>query len=87
MIVRAKTLRVVNSLNVIDVYLDAVQDIGRAVPREDIERVVDILYEVWQEGKAVFTMGNGGSASTATHLACDLAKCTLVPGRPRPGSA
>ena len=80
MIVRAKTFRTVNSRNVIDVYLDAVQDIGRALPREDIERVVDILYEAWQQSKAVFTMGNGGSASTATHLACDLAKCTIVPG-------
>ena len=78
-----RTLRAVNSRNVIDVYLDAVQDIGRALPREDIERAVDILYEAWQQGKAVFTMGNGGSASTATHLACDLAKCTMVPGRPR----
>jgi len=31
----------------------------------------------------VFTMGNGGSASTATHLVCDLAKCTIMPGRHR----
>lgn len=81
--VRARTLRVVNSLDVIDVYLDAVQEIGRALPREDIQRAVDILYEAWRLGKAVFTMGNGGSASTATHLACDLAKCTIVPGRHR----
>ena len=83
MIVRAKALRTVNSGSVIDVYLVVVQDIARALPREDIERVVDILYEAWQEGNAVFTMGNGGSASTASHLACDLAKCTLVPGRHR----
>ena len=81
--VRIKTLRTVHSGNVIDVYLEAVQDIGRALPRHDIERVVDILYEAWQQSKAVFTMGNGGSASTATHLACDLAKCTMVPGRRR----
>jgi D-sedoheptulose 7-phosphate isomerase len=81
--VRAKTLGAVNSLNVIGVYLDAVQDIGRTLPHEDIQRVVDVLYEAWQQGKAVFTMGNGGSASTATHLACDLAKCTIVPGRHR----
>jgi len=81
--VRAKTLGAVNSLNVIGAYLDAVQDIGRTLPREDIQRVVDVLYEAWQQGKAVFTMGNGGSASTATHLACDLAKCTIVPSHHR----
>jgi len=78
-----KTFRAVDSRNVIDVYLDAVQEIGRALRREDIERAVDLLYEAWRHGKAVFTMGNGGSASTATHLACDLAKCTIVPGRRR----
>jgi len=81
--VRAETPPAVNSANVIDIYLEAVQDMGRALPREDIQRVVDMLYEAWQQHKAVFTMGNGGSASTATHLACDLAKCTIVPGRHR----
>ncbi|MDP2937372.1 MAG: SIS domain-containing protein [Dehalococcoidia bacterium] len=81
--VGAKTLKAVNSLNVIDVYLDALQDIGQALPRQDIQRAVDILYEAWQHSGTVFTMGNGGSASTASHLACDLAKCTIVPGRQR----
>jgi D-sedoheptulose 7-phosphate isomerase len=28
-------------------------------------------------------MGNGGSAATASHFACDLSKGTLMPGRPR----
>ncbi len=28
-------------------------------------------------------MGNGGSASTASHFVCDLAKCTIVEGAPR----
>ena len=28
-------------------------------------------------------MGNGGSASTATHFACDLSKVTLSAGKPR----
>jgi len=28
-------------------------------------------------------MGNGGSAATASHFACDLAKGTITPGRPR----
>jgi D-sedoheptulose 7-phosphate isomerase len=78
-----KTVGAVDSRNVIDAFLDAVQEIGRALPRKDIERVVDMLYEAWSQGRAVFTMGNGGSASTATHLACDLAKCTMVPGRHR----
>jgi hypothetical protein len=58
--VTTKRPRSVNSSSVIDAYLDAVQDIGRALPRDDIQRVVDILYWAWRQGKAVFTMGNGG---------------------------
>ncbi len=81
--VRALKVRTLNRLNVIDAYFEALQDLGRALPRQDIYRVVDILFEAWQAGNAVYTMGNGGSASTATHFACDLAKCTIVPGRKR----
>jgi D-sedoheptulose 7-phosphate isomerase len=81
--VRALKARTLNCLNVIDAYFEALQDLGQALPRQDIYRVVDILFDAWQAGNAVYTMGNGGSASTATHFACDLAKCTIVPGRKR----
>ena len=30
----------------------------------------------------MFTCGNGGSAATAVHLACDLAKGAIAPGKP-----
>jgi D-sedoheptulose 7-phosphate isomerase len=73
----------INSTNVVDAYFEAAEGIARLLPRRDIESVVDILHEAWQHGRTVFAMGNGGSASTATHLACDLAKCTIAPGRRR----
>jgi D-sedoheptulose 7-phosphate isomerase len=38
--------------------------------------VVGILQEARVSGRQVFIMGNGGSASTATHFVCDLAKNT-----------
>ena len=81
--VRSLKARTLNCLNVIDAYLEALQDLGQTLPRQDIYRVVDILFDAWQAGNAVYTMGNGGSASTASHFACDLAKCTIVPGRKR----
>ena len=81
--VRALKARPLNCLNVIDAYLEALQDLGETLSRQDIYRVVDILFDAWQRGNAVYTMGNGGSASTASHFACDLAKCTIVPGRKR----
>jgi D-sedoheptulose 7-phosphate isomerase len=39
-----------------------------------IEKVISILFEAWKFDLPVFIMGNGGSASTASHLAADFAK-------------
>ena len=44
---------------------------------EDIKRVTDILYKAYKRDKQIFIIGNGGSASTASHFACDLSKGTL----------
>jgi D-sedoheptulose 7-phosphate isomerase len=45
-----------------------------------MESAVNELFSAWKGGKKVFVIGNGGSASTATHLACDLAKNVGHPG-------
>lgn len=46
-----------------------------------MELAIDLLFEVWKNGNWVYLMGNGGSASTATHLAADLTKTvTEKPG-------
>ncbi len=39
-----------------------------------IERTIDILLEAWKNDSQIFVIGNGGSASPATHFACDLNK-------------
>lgn len=48
---------------------------------EVISEVIDILFEAWKKNRWVFIIGNGGSASTAAHLAADLVKTTInLPG-------
>jgi D-sedoheptulose 7-phosphate isomerase len=74
---------VVKAGTIIDEYLQMMEEVGRRLPRAEIQQAVDILYDCWRRGGTVFAAGNGGSASTATHLACDLAKATIVPGRRR----
>lgn len=64
-------------------YLDGMERISRELSRADLTRAIDILFEAWRRESTVFVMGNGGSASTATHLACDLAKYTIVGDKPR----
>ena len=46
------------------------------LPFATIERVSDLLYRAYEEGRNVFLFGNGGSAALASHFACDLAKGT-----------
>jgi D-sedoheptulose 7-phosphate isomerase len=53
------------------------------LPWQETQLVVDILRTAWLTGKQVFILGNGGSAATASHMACDLGKNTAVPGLPR----
>ncbi|OFW62292.1 MAG: hypothetical protein A2Y74_04350 [Actinobacteria bacterium RBG_13_63_9] len=74
---------VVQASTVIDEYLRTMEEVGRGLPRAEIRRAIDILYVCWRREGTVFAAGNGGSASTATHLACDLAKATIVTGRRR----
>lgn len=47
-----------------------------------VEQVLTILHEARLENKQVFILGNGGSASTASHFVCDLGKNTRVKGAP-----
>jgi D-sedoheptulose 7-phosphate isomerase len=64
-------------------YLAEVKTVAESISREDIDRVIELLYQAWQQDRRVFICGNGGSAGTATHFACDLAKTTIVDSKKR----
>jgi len=57
--------------------------LGDASVAEGISRLVPVLLQARVEGHTIFFFGNGGSASTASHMAQDLAKLTIVEGRKR----
>ncbi len=64
-------------------YLSEMQGTLSKLPINEIERVVDLLRQARAQKKRVFLFGNGGSAATASHLACDLGKGTNAHGKPR----
>jgi len=64
-------------------YLDAMEGVVAAISREAVERFVDRLFAGWQADATTFIIGNGGSASTASHMMNDLSKMTTVPGARR----
>jgi D-sedoheptulose 7-phosphate isomerase len=57
-------------------YINGLQQTMDQLPRQLIADVIEILHEARIQGSQVFIMGNGGSASTASHFVCDLAKNT-----------
>lgn len=64
-------------------YASELADTLSGLPFADIELAVKTLHEARLRDRHIFVMGNGGSASTASHMACDLGKGAHVDGHPR----
>jgi D-sedoheptulose 7-phosphate isomerase len=64
-------------------YIRETSDTISQLPVALIQEVVEILHAARLNRKHVFIMGNGGSAATASHFACDLGKGTADPRTPR----
>lgn len=63
-------------------YLTGLQGVLEEIDREAVSRVIEILWEAYRKGRRLFIIGNGGSAATASHMMCDLAKGCAVEGKP-----
>lgn len=70
-------------MDAVDTYLTQLAAILAELSQEQIWDVVHVLLGAWRRGSQVFLLGNGGSAATASHMANDLNKGTIVPGQPR----
>ena len=64
-------------------YLGRLQCALDALPHDRITRLAETLLRAYHNDKQVFTIGNGGSSSTASHMAADLAKNTIGPNMRR----
>ncbi len=58
-------------------YIGELKNTLDSLPIEDIVNISEILARAYKADKSVFIVGNGGSAATASHFACDLGKGTL----------
>jgi len=62
-------------------FLEETKRLLGQLDHDAIAAAKSMLIECHQRRGRVFTMGNGGSASTAQHFACDLAKYVIAPGQ------
>jgi D-sedoheptulose 7-phosphate isomerase len=66
----------------IEHYWHELASIMQAMPFDVLTRAAGLLLNCYRRGSTVFIVGNGGSAATASHFTCDLAKGTQVKGMP-----
>jgi D-sedoheptulose 7-phosphate isomerase len=64
----------------VDRYLTSLAETLAAVPREPLRAIEEALWQTYLRDGTIIICGNGGSAATASHFACDLAKWTISGG-------
>lgn len=55
-------------------YFERLKKTIDTIPKADVNELMVILIKAKDEDRTVFVMGNGGSASTASHYCCDFNK-------------
>lgn len=55
-------------------YFEELQRVAQGLSHDPINQIADALVNAYESGRTVYLFGNGGSASLASHLACDLGK-------------
>ncbi len=62
------------ALQTINNYLSELKSTIDRIDRNEVIQFLNLLEKTRKEGKRVIIFGNGGSASTASHFACDINK-------------
>lgn len=58
-------------------YILHLQEAISNISVHQVKRLTELLLEAYRNERQIFILGNGGSASTASHFACDLSKGTI----------
>ncbi len=61
-------------MNFPEMYKKELLDAIEKIDTGKVNQIIDWFREARDEGRTVFVCGNGGSASTASHFACDMVK-------------
>lgn len=57
-----------------ETYRDSVRSVLDLIDTALVDRVIEVFREARDHGRHIFVCGNGGSAATASHFACDIVK-------------
>ena len=59
-------------------YLKRLEQVLKSIDRSKLALLIEKITSFSKTDKTIFIAGNGGSASTASHMACDLGKTVLI---------
>jgi glucokinase len=62
-------------------YISDIQEISARIPLDDLTGMIELIGKAYEQDRTIFVIGNGGSASTASHFAADLNKNVIPNGR------
>ena len=69
-------------MDLVNQYIEDLRQTLAELSQNAIHQAIDVLHIARLDDRQVFILGNGGSASTASHFVCDLSKNTRMKGRP-----
>ncbi len=72
-----------NDVETIEGYLSSLQKSIAELPKDKIPKIIELILSTHKADGQIFLFGNGGSAATASHFACDLGKGTILPDKRR----
>jgi len=61
----------------LNTYLHQVAQTLIQLPRQPLDRIAEAIWETYERDGTILICGNGGSAASASHFACDMAKLTI----------
>ena len=82
--IEGKPLRLRSPFTRTQQYFAMYNEVIAQLPYPALDEITVELLARYEQGKAVFLFGNGGSAALASHIACDLGKGTIVNNDSRP---
>src|SRR5690242_10068672 len=74
-----KTPKMLGATLDLPAYLDRLQTETARLDQAALRKMADLIYGAWESDRFVYIFGNGGSGTTASHMAEDLGKSTLRP--------
>ena len=59
-------------------YLGKLSQLLTTIDHQQIDHAIGIIHKVWQDGRQIITLGNGGSSMTALHMINDWNKSIFM---------